>query len=484
MKTASLGVSALVLLAAVLAVMSLPAPHGVGASVIQEAEAFPHDRHEGLFPLCTGCHQGVETGEAADVLPDPASCSGCHDGAELDAVEWVPPSPGGASLLRYDHPAHARSVAEAGQVAECGTCHGGDPGRRMDVAPLEAGRCLECHEAPAGSEPHFGGPACGTCHVTAAASGLPGVALAALPVPAGHERAGFVAVGHGADAGGGLETCATCHVQQRCTSCHVTGAGDAIARMPEAPAGVRLPVMAAHYPVPASHAGGAFAEEHGRGLASSEAVRTCGTCHTQDDCASCHVDPGVAALLPARAETEAPGAALVRRLPPTHRSPFFMAGHATLASADAGSCATCHTEASCVACHDAPGPAAFHPQNFASRHSSASFGATAECSNCHDAAVFCRACHVEAGLTATGRLGSGYHDAEPVWLLRHGQAARQELESCASCHRQKECLQCHSQTGAFRVSPHRPGFDARRAWESNPVVCTACHLRSPFGEGG
>ena len=137
-----------------------------------------------------------------------------------------------------------------------------------------------------------------------------------------------------------------------------------------------------------------------------------------------------------------------------------------------------------MACHDAPGPAAFHPQNFASRHSSASFGATAECSNCHDAAVFCRACHVEAGLTATGRLGSGYHDAEPVWLLRHGQAARQELESCASCHRQKECLQCHSQTGAFRVSPHRPGFDARRAWESNPVVCTACHLRSPFGEGG
>ncbi len=137
----------------------------------------------------------------------------------------------------------------------------------------------------------------------------------------------------------------------------------------------------------------------------------------------------------------------------------------------------------CASCHDAQGPAVFHPDNFVARHASASFGGASECASCHDSERFCRNCHVQAGLGSVGRLGTGYHDAEPVWLLRHGQAARQGLESCASCHRQTECLQCHSQTGAFRISPHAPGFDARRAWERNPVICTACHLRSPFGNG-
>ncbi|HSR43481.1 MAG TPA: cytochrome c3 family protein, partial [Longimicrobiales bacterium] len=74
-------------------------------------------------------------------------------------------------------------------------------------------------------------------------------------------------------------------------------------------------------------------------------------------------------------------------------------------------------------------------------------------------------------------------DAEPLWLLRHGQAARQSLESCASCHTQRQCLQCHSTFGAFQVNPHGADFDARRAWERNPGVCLACHLESPFGGG-
>jgi hypothetical protein len=44
-------------------------------------------------------------------------------------------------------------------------------------------------------------------------------------------------------------------------------------------------------------------------------------------------------------------------------------------------------------------------------------------------------------------------------------------------------MQCHSDLGAFRVSPHGPGFDARRAWERSPTTCAACHVRSPFGGG-
>jgi hypothetical protein len=79
-----------------------------------------------------------------------------------------------------------------------------------------------------------------------------------------------------------------------------------------------------------------------------------------------------------------------------------------------------------------------------------------------------------------GRLGRGFHDAEPLWLLRHGQAARQGLESCASCHEQSQCMQCHSALGAFKVSPHGPDFDPRRAQKRNAAICLVCHLTDPL----
>lgn len=82
-----------------------------------------------------------------------------------------------------------------------------------------------------------------------------------------------------------------------------------------------------------------------------------------------------------------------------------------------------------------------------------------------------------------GRLGPGFHDAEPLWLLRHGQAARQALESCASCHGQNECMQCHSVLGAFKVNPHGPGFDARRAQKRNAAICLVCHITDPLAGG-
>lgn len=104
-----------------------------------------------------------------------------------------------------------------------------------------------------------------------------------------------------------------------------------------------------------------------------------------------------------------------------------------------------------------------------------------ECSNCHNTAAFCRECHIGVGVESVGRLGPGYHDAEPVWLLRHATAARQGLEQCASCHTQQDCLQCHSQFGAFKVSPHGPDFDAERARDRNPWICRACHFSDPIG---
>lgn len=129
-----------------------------------------------------------------------------------------------------------------------------------------------------------------------------------------------------------------------------------------------------------------------------------------------------------------------------------------------------------MSCHDAPVGNSYHADAFLSRHSASAFGRDAECSSCHNTAVFCRECHVQVGLVSSGRLGPGYHDDGPVWLLRHGQAARQNLESCASCHRQVDCTQCHGVLGAFKVSPHSAGFDAERAWARSPRTCLACHV--------
>jgi hypothetical protein len=59
--------------------------------------------------------------------------------------------------------------------------------------------------------------------------------------------------------------------------------------------------------------------------------------------------------------------------------------------------------------------------------------------------------------------------------LGHGQAARQNLESCVACHAERDCLTCHSALGGRRFNPHGPDFDAARLREKNPQMCSACH---------
>jgi hypothetical protein len=247
---------------------------------------------------------------------------------------------------------------------------------------------------------------------------------------------------------------------------------------------MELPEPVVHYPLPASHRAPAFDGQHGV-LGPAEAA-TCATCHTRNDCASCHLPPlpAQAAQLPSRAEAVAPGVGLTVAFPGSHRAPAFERTHGTLAASEAASCATCHTQPFCVQCHSAAERPVYHETNFVARHAAEAWGRSLECANCHEVQVFCRSCHTQSGYGAQGRLGPGFHDAEPVWLLRHGQAARQALESCASCHAQRDCAQCHSQLGAFKVNPHGPAFDARRAWERNPGICLACHVGSPFGGGG
>lgn len=451
-------------------------------------ETFPHERHAGMFPLCIGCHEGVPTGDRSAFYPPPTQCTGCHDGVEQDTVPWFPPPADEATPVRFTHPSHGASVVAVGdEPLDCVVCHT-EPGRPPMAIEREVvtGSCFECHAHSA--ERHYVDADCAMCHGPAAETPMGGGWLALLPYPADHARGDFLSRLHGSLAAAEPARCATCHTRERCTSCHVD-AGDVteIADIPAAGAELELPRFAAHYTIPPSHAAPDFLEAHGEAASR----QSCATCHTRDDCAACHVAPEPPAVreMPHAASVSAPGVLLRRRAPESHESAWFVERHGAAAAADPASCSTCHTRDSCADCHEAAATdvedrtrltgTSFHPPNFAARHSAEAYGRRLECASCHDTSAFCRDCHEQAGFEPSGALGPGFHDAEPVWLLRHGQAARQALESCAACHEQRNCLQCHSTVGAFQVNPHGPGFDPERARSRNPGICFACHVTAP-----
>lgn len=445
---------------------------------LQEAP-FPHQAHQGLFPLCTGCHEGVPNGDAAAAYPEPASCNGCHDGVREVRVAWQGPSER-SDNVRFEHAPHAQELALAGDAAlDCASCHVTPGGQRMAVADtVQLATCFACHAHVAAE--HQVDADCASCHAPLGESGFDVARIDALPTPSDHQAAAFLGDDHGRLVRERAGRCATCHTRERCVSCHVDAEREEIATFPAAPPGLELPMRAAHYSVPASHAERDWLSTHG--VVAARAA--CATCHTSNDCTSCHVQPApnVIATLASRADVVAPGARTVARPPESHGRMFFAEAHKTLAAVDDASCSTCHLESFCVGCHDAPQQGGYHPAAFLSRHSARAFGRDADCSTCHNTQVFCRQCHVEAGLAPPGggRLGPGYHDDGPLWLLRHGQGARQNLESCATCHRQVDCTQCHGVLEAFKVSPHTTGFDAERAWARSPRTCLACHAGNPL----
>jgi hypothetical protein len=118
----------------------------------------------------------------------------------------------------------------------------------------------------------------------------------------------------------------------------------------------------------------------------------------------------------------------------------------------------------------------------------------AACTSCHNhqsdfAAAKCMPCHVDLKgyepQTAFSHAGD--------WMKVHGSMARPTAESCAACHDQTYCAECHAaQTTAARPSVifpesvdrgfiHRGDYVSRHAVDAqaNPASCRSCH-GSPF----
>ena len=155
-------------------------------------------------------------------------------------------------------------------------------------------------------------------------------------------------------------------------------------------------------------------------------------------------------------------------------------------------CQSCHSQAQCDDCHDVSQalgierrrPEAIertfvHRGDFVTRHPIEARSQPAKCVRCHTPRD-CEGCHLERGVSGTGRSGLNPHP--PGWvgsntdaLTFHGRAARRDIVTCAACHDQgpaTNCIRCHT-VGAYGGNPHPNGWKSSRGESSS--MCRYCH---------
>lgn len=454
-------------------------------------DPFDHWQHRKLFTSCGTCHVGAK-GSGGPLFPAAAKCSSCHDGKVKKQVAYTPRTGPSSSNLRFTHDVHVKKYAEEKHVAadsasKCFQCHSDTGGTEwMRVKRAVQGNCFDCHRIDAA---HFEAPdtACATCHLPLAeARGVPEDRIGKWEKPKSHDDPDFQDK-HGDLAKGptvagkkyGVSpSCATCHARDFCSTCHVNATEEPII-MSLQPDRRSLAIKAEmELKEPASHKAPTFTLTHSD-IVAEKGVGRCAVCHTSNSCQACHlVPPKPVRLLPAATPGRVIGAKVKRERPENHgRS--FVDGHGPIANGSPKTCAGCHTLEQCIDCHrpNQASVGSYHPADFISRHPVAAYSRETSCQDCHNAGTFCQSCHIQAGLRSSGVLGTKgtFHDGSPTFVVGHGQAARQSLESCVSCHAERDCLVCHSALGGRRFNPHGPDWDADKMRKANPQMCTACH---------
>ncbi len=513
-----------------------------GALHAQRSSGFPHAQHAKLFPDCAGCHAGILSGDATTAMPAPSTCAQCHNGRDVAVTTWSGATPQPTNL-RFAHVEHPRDPQAKGTSAVCQSCHAENKQAGwMQVRRAAPTVCLSCHEAP---EHLAESAICKTCHVPLTeARALPASAIATFPKPTSHGRADFASA-HAPRTSADVERCATCHARESCARCHpnaarvpAIGALGSDSRVAQLMKG-----KAASYSTPVNHRSETWSADHGT-IASKQA-EGCANCHTQPSCQSCHRGSNAAAViarLPMPAPGVAPGVVLrvarvdtgltFARLPArgathgdtilvkAHPLGFAMqhksvaasgrvdclgcheqrqcatchegsgskvhpAGFATQHKSTAASgrldCLGCHEQRQCTTCHEGSGSKRYHALDFVARHAAVAYGQDQNCTSCHRTETFCRSCHEKTNITVSGARTGAVHTGQPLWLLQHGQAARQGMTGCTTCHQQRDCLRCHASTG-LKVNPHGQNFDASRMSARNKIMCLTCHITDPLSK--
>lgn len=322
----------------------------------------------------------------------------------------------GGDTIRFSHAVHKKAEVE------CLTCH--EPiydakVLRGDFLPKEA-TCLRCHE-----EKKVKGE-CGFCHSDARRAG---------PF---RRQEPSLKMGHAGHIERVKEDCGRCHAtlpepgrkaepptMASCLGCHehkqeyregkCLGCHRDLSRYPLQPVSVF------------SHQGD-YVRVHGRAARSAPDV--CGTCHEQTFCADCH-----ASTVAVKVEF---------KLPERQDANYI------------------------------------HRDDYLGRHGIEAQGDSASCRRCHGTS-FCESCHTAQNLTRRGDNPRNPHP--PGWMVAgprsHGEAARRDIASCASCHDQgpkSNCVDCH-RVGGVGGNPHPMSWLEKHDREEiqRNGMCLYCH---------
>ncbi|MAT28657.1 MAG: cytochrome c family protein [Sandaracinus sp.] len=340
-----------------------------------------HPAHRRL--RCERCHAGASESEAARdrLIPREAACAPCHD----DALD------------------RERAGAET-----CGTCHLGEPtaaGFRVAASAFPAARLRFSHAKHARA-----GVPCLDCHAGVQEAGL--ATRQHLPTMRSCFRC-HGGDGVGAHAEGADEACSTCHLSRP----------DGRLRT-DWPEGEMLPPRWLH----GMDHDRDFLVRH-RWIAADEGP-LCAECHDEGECVACH--DGRVRPASRFGSGGAPGARV-------HRNDYLTT-HAAEARRDTPRCASCHTtQRFCAECHarlglspvSAPAAASgrpFHPPGFAgAAHGMEARRSMTTCASCHSERD-CVACHGATGI------GAGLSPHPPGFAAGCASALERNPRACITCH--------------------------------------------------
>lgn len=216
---------------------------------------------------------------------------------------------------------------------------------------------------------------------------------------------------------------------------------------------------------------------------AGDAAATCTTCHVTDMNGKMVQQFATGGLLPPD------------WLHLAGHTPDWAERHKTIAANDTSFCANCHTEEDCASCHDGRvRDRKVHPNDWITMHSSAARLDNPRCTTCHQQTAFCGDCHRRTGVArdapvANRPQGARFHPAPSIWTLaprtsnHHAWEAERNLNTCVSCHSERDCATCHASRnlgGGAGISPHPSGFRSKCsiAFARNPRPCLVCHQAS------
>ncbi len=253
------------------------------------------------------------------------------------------------------------------------------------------------------------------------------------------------------------------------------------------------------------------------GVRNVPSKATCNTCHDDrklsNACELCHTN-------------------FASLRPKGHDRTDFAREHKFLARVSTAMCGACHTQESCMDCHNGvqlqrvnvPGRdlmttrsprliaidrgqgsalAKVHDLNFRFTHGAFAKGRISDCQSCHNQAQerTCVQCHEAGGNITQVNFKPATHLQGGFATLgvgsgggAHAQLARRDIESCASCHdvqgADPTCITCHADPDGIRgTNPktHVRGFlrGTNGPWHSDPgSACFVCHSDPNARVGG